>query len=245
MVGFCTVPLSPTKASKPDIATRSASPLASMRELRAQLDRALLRPGGGADDPLAVEQGAGDDGVEEDAHAGLAQQVVGGLAPHQRVVHPRPGLAVAQRRRQAAARLEQADELVGEAEHHLARPGVGPVARLVEAADRAREAGDGAAAAKAVALDQHHAQALPRRGDGGGDAGRAAAGDQHVGVDLQRGAPVGAGGHVGITVARVNDSIASSSLSLALPALLLVPAAMARAMSACSLAVSGMFAACW
>ena len=126
-----------------------------MLRLGAQLDRTFLRPGGGADDPVAVEQGAGDDGVEEDAHARLAQQVVGRLAPHQRVVDPGPGLAVALRRCQAAARLEQADELVGEAEHHLARPGVGPIARLVEAADRAREPGDGAAAAEAVALDQH------------------------------------------------------------------------------------------
>ena len=50
-------------------------------------------------------------------------------------------------------------------------------------------------------------------------------------------------GH-GLTVLRVNFSITPSSRSLALAARSSSPAAIARAMSACSLAVSGMSAAC-
>jgi hypothetical protein len=56
------------------------------------------------------------------------------------------------------------------------------VGRKVEAAYRARQAGDRATAAKSITLGQRDLQALPRAGDGRRHAGRAAAYHQHVGA---------------------------------------------------------------
>lgn len=158
--------------------------------MRAQRERAFLRVRREPRDPVAVEQRAGDGGVEEDLHARLAQQVVGRLAPDQRIVHARVGLAVAHRRGEAAAALEEPDELVREAEDDLLGRRVRTAARGVQAAHRSGQAGHGAAAAEAVALDQRDLQPAPRGGHRRRDARRAAARDEDVGVDPQPGAPI-------------------------------------------------------
>ena len=102
------------------MARTSASPLASMVSLRATARPAPASVyATSALDAFAFQQRARHDAVEEHLHAGFAQQVIGGLAPDERVVHAGPGLAVAHRRRHPAARLEQPHELVGEAEDDL------------------------------------------------------------------------------------------------------------------------------
>ena len=166
-------------------------------QLGAQLDRPFLRPRDRAVDAVALQQCADNDRVEEQPHTGLAQEVIGGLAPDQRVVDAGERLPVAHRRRQAAFRFEEPDELVGETEHHLLGRRRAVVGGRVEAADRTGHPRDSAAAAEPVALDERDAQAPAGRGDGGGDARGAAAYDQHVGVEFLHG-PAVDGRHRGL-----------------------------------------------
>ncbi|HYZ61217.1 MAG TPA: hypothetical protein VE650_02095 [Acetobacteraceae bacterium] len=57
--------------------------------------------------------------MEHDAHPGLREERVGGLAPDQGIVHTGPGLAVHDRFGEPAHVGEPPAKLVGEAEHDL------------------------------------------------------------------------------------------------------------------------------
>jgi hypothetical protein len=94
--------------------------------------------------------------MKENGGPCLSQQVVARFPPHQRLVHPRKGLAVAHGIGQALLFLHHADELVGESKDDLVGLRVRIFGGLVQAAHGPRQSGHGAAAAEAVALDRKH-----------------------------------------------------------------------------------------
>src|SRR5688500_11057792 len=68
-------------------------------DLAPDADRPLLRVRDQPLDSFPFQQHTRYRAVEEHLHAGFARQMVGGLAPDERVVHAGPGLAVTHRRR--------------------------------------------------------------------------------------------------------------------------------------------------
>ena len=156
------------------------------RDGRAQRQRGFLVVGPDAEHAVPVEDHARDRRVEQNLDACIGQQRVRGLAPDQRVVDAREGLAVADRSGEPAAPFHLEDELVDEAVDDLLRRRAGIVGCLVEAADRAGEPGDRAAAAEAVAFQEADAQARPRGRHRRGDPCGSAADDQHVEAALDR-----------------------------------------------------------
>src|SRR5204863_85642 len=83
------------------------------------------------------------------------------LAPHQRIVNSREGLAVPYRRRKAAPMFHGSNEIVEKPVHHLSRRRGSIVSGGVHAADCARQTGDRAAAAEPIPLEQDHFRTLP------------------------------------------------------------------------------------
>jgi len=102
-------------------------------------------------------------------------------------VHTGERLAVADRRREAAAPLHRYDEFVEEAVHHLPRRRAHVVRRRVHTADRPGQAGDRAAATEPVSFDQYDARTATRRDHGGCDTRCAAADREHIAIELQFG----------------------------------------------------------
>jgi hypothetical protein len=117
--------------------------------------------------------------MEEDAHAGGHQQLVGRAFVGRHVIgaHADAALHAVLRRVEAAQRVNALQQVVGDAAHHLPH-------LAVLAAVQAREIGDAAgrahAAQETVALHQQGARAVLRGADAGGQACRPAAHDDHV-----------------------------------------------------------------
>ena len=140
-----------------------------------------------------VEQHSDDARVEQDPDARAGEQAVGRLAPYQRVVGVRPGLAVELGLGQLAALVQGAGEPLGEPEDDLLgndRTVVGQV----EPADGAGHAGN-RATAEPVPFHEDHGQALLRGDRGRGDPGRPAA--DHDDVDGGEGGDVVVGARNG------------------------------------------------
>ena len=107
------------------------------------------------------------------------------LPPDQRIVRQGVGVAVSLRPGDPALAFHHLDEAIGETEHHLfGRPG-GSLGGRVEAADRARQSGDGGAAGETVLLQQQNARARPGGSECRRDAGCAAADHQDIRVEGQ------------------------------------------------------------
>jgi hypothetical protein len=138
---------------------------------------------------IVVHRHARGQGMEQQLRAARQQQLVGGALVGRAVV----GLgqrAAEDRMRlvQPAQRVDAPQQLVGHAVHHALEIAMHVGMQPAEVGDTGRCAH---AAEEAVALDQQHL-APGRSGTGrGGDAGRAAAQHQHVGLGEQGRAPGG------------------------------------------------------
>jgi hypothetical protein len=128
--------------------------------------------------------------VIDKRHAGVAQKGVSGFAPDQGVVDARIGLAVAQRGAEAAAALECVDELVGEAEHDLARSAGSRSVRQIESAYGPGHAGHRPAATEAITFCEQNRAALSRGGYAGRNTSSASTHDQHVTIEALARPPV-------------------------------------------------------
>ena len=149
---------------------------------RPDLEHAALGEHGRRADSAAAPRHLGELAVQQDAHAGLVRHLVQHHLQDLGVVLD-PVHAVARRHDEmpvaaaAAHGLEALDDLLGNAGDDAP---AGPRFPADELADRARRR---RAAQEAVALEQHGARALSRRGDGGHGACHAAAARQDVAVD--------------------------------------------------------------
>src|SRR3954468_3981304 len=143
----------------------------------------------------ALNQGAHDRRVINDLDTDIREQRIGSLAPHQRIVNSREGLAVPYRRRKAAPMFHGSNEIVEKPVHHLSRRRGSIVSGGVHAADCARQTGDRAAAAEPIPLEQDHFRALPRCSHGGGNSGRPTANDEHVRLAREGMATIKSSGH--------------------------------------------------
>src|SRR5450755_942064 len=159
-------------------------------QLCAYAQPALLRPGDSSCHMIALEQDIDDQGMEQYPDARVAKQIIGGVAPHQRIVDARKRLPISHRWRKAVPAIEETDELVGESKYHLSGTGRGVVRCLVQPADRSRHPSDGATPTKSVALDERYLQSLSRRCHGGRDSSGAASCNEDVGGYLDRVAAV-------------------------------------------------------
>ena len=148
----------------------SASPVASTTRSREDRLAAGLALGDDALDEAALDDGLGDEAVEERLDAGLLDQPVGDDLEELGVERPAAGLDV---RRRAAHLLGAALELDADALEVDGRlvpvPGDGVDADL----------GDDAAEA-AVAVDEGGLRAGPGGGEGGGEAAGSAAHHEHL-----------------------------------------------------------------
>ena len=156
-----------------------------MNDLRADRTPARARFHQQRVDALGVvHRHAGGQRMEQQLHAARQQQLVGRALVGGAVVGLRQRAAEDRMRLvQPAQRIDALQQFVGHAMHHALHLAMHVGMQAAEVGDAGRGAH---AAEEAVALDQQHLAPGRRRAGRGGDAGRAAAQHQHLGLGQQR-----------------------------------------------------------